>query len=76
LFEARSASMISRIKFELSLVSALESDIKWICNGIESRDFNRSGAKAESIYGDRRGAGLDLRAGRTVDPPTARKTLP
>ena len=50
LFEARSASMISRIKLELSLVSALESDMGWFCIEIESRDFNRSGTKAELIY--------------------------
>jgi hypothetical protein len=43
--------MISRIKFELSLVSALESDMGWFCIEIESQDFNRSGTKAELIYG-------------------------
>jgi len=42
--------MISRIKFELSLLSALESDMDWFCIGIESRNFNRSGTKAELIY--------------------------
>jgi len=38
-------------KFELSLVSALESDMGWFCIEIESQDFNRSGTKAELIYG-------------------------
>ena len=50
LFAARSASMISRIKFELSLVRALELDMGWFCIEIESRDFTRSGTKAELIY--------------------------
>ena len=53
--------MISRIKFELSLVSALESDMGWFCIGIESRDFNRSGTKAELIYGNQRLTVFDSR---------------
>ena len=42
--------MISRIKFELSLVAALELDMNWFCIEIESKNFNRSGTKAELIY--------------------------